>query len=263
MSEYLNGNADCVELVLVPLNSIAAPSSISFIKSTPAPPETKYLGFDAGFDRDDPPVGSCGPGSCTKGWVFRLNSGWTDDESGFRQFISAARGLRVDVTNHNLTTPDAYLTSSALQLSSPSIPLYRFDIRYKAPIGAGIGQTGWDYLSGPTSVTRVSFSDPGGPGLPSKIYSRVDSGCLPQTCASIGSGACSEFIFDPVCPGVSSPIQNCVRCGTQTITCDGSTYVVCPCTCCQEYVTEVPYTVPPISAAATLILDGNFKLVVT
>lgn len=264
MSEYLNGNADCVELVLVPLNSIAAPSSISFIKPTPAPAEIKYLGFDAGFDRDDAPVGSCSPfGSCTKGWVFRLNSGWTDDESGFRQFISAARGLRVDVTNQDLTIPGAYFTDTYLQdpTASAAIPLYRFDIRYKAPIGSTSGKTGWDYLSGPTSATRVSFSDPGGPGLPSKIISRVDSGCLPQTCASLPNGACSEFI--PTCPGVSSPFQNCVRCGTQILTCNGQNYVVCPCTCCQEYVTEVPYTVPPISAPATLTLDGNFKLVVT
>ena len=264
-SEYLNGNADCVELVLVPLNSIAAPSSISFIKPTPAPAETKYLGFDAGFDRDDPPVGSCSPiFSCTKGWVFRLNSGWTDDESGFREFISAARGLRVDVTNQSLTTPDAYPTGTYLQVptASAAIPLYRFDIRYKAPTGTGGGQTGWDYLSGPTSATRVSFSDPGGPGLPSNIVSRVHSGCLPQTCFDVTSGPpCSSVI--PTCPGVSSPFPNCIMCELQTVTCDGIDYVVCPCTCCQEYVTEVPYTFPPVSAPATLTLDGNFKLVVT
>lgn len=267
MSEYLTGNADCVELVLVPLNSIAAPSSIYFIKPTPAPAEIKYLGFDAGFDRDDEPVGTCSQGaSCTKGWVFQLNSGWTDDEDGFKQFISAARGLRIDVTNQNLTTPDAYPTGTYLQVptASAAIPLYRFDIRYKAPNSSGLfGKSGWDYVSGPTSVTRVSFSDPGGPGLPSKIRSHVDSGCLPQTCASIAGGQCSEFISTG-CPGSSAPFQNCIRCGgVYSIYCNGNHYQVCPCTCCQDYVTEVPYTYPPISAAATMELDGNLKLVVT
>jgi hypothetical protein len=263
MSKYLNGNGDCVELVLVPLNSIAAPSSIRFIKPTPAPAEIKYLGFDAGFDRDDDPVGSCSPtGSCTKGWVFQLNSEWTDDEAGFKQFISAARGLRIDVTNQNLTVIDPYPTGTYLQdpTASAAIPFYRFDIRYKAPTSSGLfGKTGWDYVSGPTSATRVSFSDPGGPGVPSKIYSRVDSGCLARTCDEISP--CYSVAGN--CPGVSVPSLSCINCPPQTLYCDGIEYHVCQCSCCQNYETEVPYTFPPISAPVTVVLDGNFKLVAT
>lgn len=272
MSKYLNANANCVEVVLVPLNSIAAPSSISFIKPTPAPAETKYLGFDAGFDREDYPIGSCIPiGACTKGWVFQLNSGWTDDEAGFKQFISATRGLRVDVTNENLTNIDPFSTGLHLQLSTPTVPLYRFDIRYKAPIGSTSGQTGWDYLSepGPTSVTRDSFSLPGGPTEPTYFTSRVDSGCLQQNCSDFSGGNSPCTSVREHCPGTSLPNHEvgvgyyCNTCPPQTLNCDNGNFTVCQCGCCQNYVTEVPGYLPPIVAPVTFVLEGNFKLVAT
>jgi len=263
MSKYLNGNANCVELVLVPLNSIAAPSSIRFIKTIPGfAPETKYLGFDAGFNRDDGPVGSCSPtGSCTKGWVFQLNREWTDDEDGFKQFISAARGIRIDVTNQALTDTFPIDTSNYLQQPSPTIPLYRFDVRYKAPTGSTSGQTGWDYLSGPTASTRIAFSLPSEGGLPITIISSVDSGCLDRNCEEALTSPCSHVAGN--CPGVSVPYFDCYGCPGQTLHCNGWDYHVCHCRCCQQYTTEIPTTLPAITAAATLELDGNFRLVAT